>query len=58
MMIRKGDRFEHKLSGHVYHVVSVKRGTVVLQEVNGSSKRLWFGAEGVELFFEAMERGN
>ena len=51
MMIRKGDRFKHRLSGDIYHVVLVKPGSVILQ-TEGSENRLWFGAQGMQLFFE------
>ena len=57
MTIKKGDRFQHKLNRDIYQVVLVKQGSVVLQ-LKGSWNRLWFGVEGVELFFEAMEREN
>ncbi|OGP89186.1 MAG: hypothetical protein A2157_11680 [Deltaproteobacteria bacterium RBG_16_47_11] len=56
MMIKKGDTFRHRLNRHIYQVVLVKLETVVLQSVKGSSNRLWFGAEDVQLFFETMER--
>jgi hypothetical protein len=58
MMIRKGDRFTHRLNRHIYEVVMIKRGgTVVLQSVKGSSIRLWLGSEDVEKFLEVQGVG-
>jgi hypothetical protein len=55
MVIKKGDKLTHRLKRHIYQVVMVKRGgTVVLQSVEGSSIRLWFGSEGVKKFFEVQ----
>ena len=53
--VKVGDRFQHKLNRDIYQVVLVKQGSVVLQ-LKGSPNRLWFGLEGIELFFETMER--
>jgi hypothetical protein len=55
MIIKRGDTFRHRLTGHLYRVKMVKGGAVILQS-EGSPNRLWFGTEGVKLFFEAMQR--
>lgn len=56
MTIKEGDKLKHKLNKHLYQVVMIKRGTVVLKSIKGSPIRLWFGTEDVQNFFEMMKR--
>ncbi len=55
MAIVEGDKFKHKLTGQLYWVQIIKNGTVILKSED-SPKRMWFGDEDVELFFEMVEK--
>jgi len=55
MNIGKGDRFKHKLTGQLYEVKMIKDGTFILESAH-TPYRMWFGEEGVELFFEMTEK--
>ncbi len=51
MRIVEGDRFKHKLTGQLYEVKVVKDDTFVLESAH-TPYRMWFGEDGLELFFE------
>jgi hypothetical protein len=54
MVIREGHKFQHRLNRGIYRVVlTVEPDTVVLQS-KGSSYRMWFSEEGLELFFDRI----
>ncbi len=55
MRIAEGDRFKHKLTGKLYEVKMIKDDTFVLESAH-TPYRMWFGEEGLELFFETPER--
>ena len=55
MRIAEGDRFKHRLTGQLYEVKIIKEGTVIL-ECENTPYRMWFGEDGLELFFEIAER--
>jgi hypothetical protein len=55
MRIAEGDRFKHKLTGQLYEVKMIKDDTFVLESAH-TPYRMWFGEEGLELFFETAER--
>jgi hypothetical protein len=51
MTIAEGDRFKHKLTGQLYEVKIIKDDTFILESAQ-TPYRMWFGEEGLELFFE------
>ena len=55
MAFVEGDRFKHKLTGQLYEVKVIKDDTIVL-ESEDTPYRMWFGEEGLELFFEMAEK--
>ncbi len=55
MRIGEGDRFKHKLTGHIYEVKIIKDDTFVLESAD-SPYRMWFGEGDLELFFETGNR--
>jgi hypothetical protein len=55
MRIAEGDRFRHKLTGQFFEVKMIKEDTFVLESAH-TPYRMWFGQEGLELFFETAER--
>jgi len=55
MRFAEGDRFKHKLTGKLYEVKMIKDDTFVLESAH-TPYRMWFGEEGLELFFEITER--
>jgi hypothetical protein len=55
MAFGEGDRFKHKLTGQLYEVKVIKDDTIVL-ESEDTPYRMWFGEEGLELFFEMAEK--
>jgi hypothetical protein len=55
MRIAEGDRFKHKLTGKLYEVKMIKDDTFVLESAH-TPYRMWFGEEGLELFFETEQR--
>jgi hypothetical protein len=55
MRIAEGDRFKHKLTGQLYEVKIIKDDTFVLESAQ-TPYRMWFGEEGLELFFKTADR--
>ncbi|MBP1695349.1 MAG: hypothetical protein H6Q41_537 [Deltaproteobacteria bacterium] len=55
MRIAEGDRFKHKLTGQLFEVKIIKDDTFVLESAH-TPYRMWFGEEGLELFFETAKR--
>jgi len=55
MRIAEGDRFKHKLTGQLFEVKTIKDDTFILESAH-TPYRMWFGEEGVELFFETAKR--
>jgi hypothetical protein len=55
MRIAEGDRFKHKLTGQLFEVKMIKDDTFILESAH-TPYRMWFGEEGVELFFETAKR--
>ena len=55
MRIAEGDRFKHKFTGQLYEVKTIKDNTFVLESAH-TPYRMWFGEDGLELFFEIAER--
>jgi len=55
MRIAEGDRFKHKLTGQLFEVKTIKDDTFILESAH-TPYRMWFGEEGLELFFETAER--
>jgi hypothetical protein len=55
MRIAEGDRFKHKFTGQLFEVKMIKEDTFVLESAY-TPYRMWFGEEGLELFFETAER--
>lgn len=55
MRIAEGDRFKHKLTGQLYEVKMIKDDTFILQSAH-TPYRMWFGEDGLELFFEIAQR--
>ena len=55
MKIGQGDRFKHKLTGQIYEVKTIKDDTLILESAD-SPYRMWFGEEGLKLFFEKANR--
>ncbi len=55
MRIEEGDRFKHKLSGQFYEVKIVKDDTFILESAH-TPYRMWFGQDGLELFFETTKK--
>jgi hypothetical protein len=55
MRIAEGDRFKHKLTGQLFEVKMIKDDTFILESAH-TPYRMWFGEEGVELFFEAAAK--
>ncbi|HUL22222.1 MAG TPA: hypothetical protein VLZ10_12250 [Thermodesulfobacteriota bacterium] len=55
MRVAEGDRFKHKLTGQLYEVKIVKDDTFVLESAH-TPYRMWFGEDGLELFFEIAKR--
>ena len=51
----EGDRFKHKFTGKLYEVKIIKGDTLILESAD-TPYRMWFGEEGVELFFEMAEK--
>jgi len=51
MRIAEGDRFKHKLTGQLYEVKIIKDDTFILESAQ-TPYRMWFGEEGLELFFK------
>ena len=55
MRIAEGDRLKHKLTGQLYEVKMIKDDTFILESAH-TPYRMWFGEDGLELFFEIAER--
>ena len=55
MRIVEGDTFKHKLTGQLYEVKIAKDDTFVLESAH-TPYRMWFGEDGLELFFK-MAKG-
>ena len=55
MRIAEGDRFKHKLTGQLFEVKMIKNDTFILESAH-TPYRMWFGEEGLELFFETAKR--
>ncbi len=55
MRIEEGDRFKHKLTGRFYEVKIVKDDTFILESAH-TPYRMWFGQDGLELFFETTKK--
>jgi hypothetical protein len=55
MRIAEGDRFKHKLTGQLFEVKMIKDDTFILESAH-TPYRMWFGEEGLELFFETARR--
>ena len=55
MRIAEGDRFKHKLTGQLFEVKMIKDDTFILESAH-TPYRMWFGEEGLELFFETAKR--
>ena len=55
MRFAEGDRFKHKLTGQLFEVKMIRDDTFVLESAH-TPYRMWFGEEGLELFFEIPER--
>ncbi|MBP1699618.1 MAG: hypothetical protein H6Q41_4806 [Deltaproteobacteria bacterium] len=55
MRIAEGDRFKHKLTGQLFEVKMIKDDTFILESAQ-TPYRMWFGEEGVELFFETAAK--
>ncbi len=51
MRIAEGDRFKHKLTGQLYEVKIVQDDTFILESAH-TPYRMWFGEDGLKLFFE------
>jgi len=54
MRIAEGDRFKHKLTGQLYEVKMIKDDTFILESAH-TPYRMWFGEDGLELFFDMTE---
>ena len=54
MRVEKGDRYREKLTGQLYRVTKINRGTIVL-EAEGISNRFWAGDRLLNLFFERIK---
>jgi len=55
MAFVEGDRFKHKLTGQLYEVKIIKDDIFILESAD-TPYRMWFGEEGLELFFEMAEK--
>ena len=55
MRIAEGDRLKHKLTGQLYEVKVIRDNTFIL-ESSHTPYRMWFGEDGLELFFETAEK--
>ena len=55
MRIAEGDRLKHKLTGQLYEVKVIRDNTFIL-ESSHTPYRMWFGEDGLELFFEIAEK--
>ncbi len=55
MRIAEGDRLKHKLTGQLYELKIIDKGTFVL-ESEKTPYRMWFGERDLELFFERTGR--
>jgi len=55
MRIQEGDRFKHKLTGQLYEVKMIKDDTFILESTH-TPYRMWFGEDGLELFFETTKK--
>ena len=55
MRIAEGDRFKHKLTGQLYEVKMIKDETFILESAH-TPYRMWFGEDGLELFFKTAKR--
>ena len=55
MKIAEGDRFKHKLTGQLYEVKIIKDDTFILESAH-TPYRMWFGEDGLKLFFEIGEK--
>ena len=55
MRIAEGDRIKHKLTGQLFEVKMIKDDTFILESAH-TPYRMWFGEEGVKLFFETAAR--
>jgi hypothetical protein len=55
MAFVEGDRFKHKLTGHLYEVKIIKGHTFIL-ESEDTPYRMWFAEADLELFFEMAEK--
>jgi hypothetical protein len=55
MRIAEGDRFKHKLTGQLYEVKIIKDDTFILESEH-TPYRMWFGEDGLKLFFEIGEK--
>jgi hypothetical protein len=54
MRIAEGDRFKHKLTGQCYEVKMIKDDIFILESAH-TPYRMWFGEDGLKLFFEMTE---
>jgi len=55
MRIAEGDRFKHKLTGQLHQVKIIKDDTFILESAH-TPYRMWFGEDGLQLFFEIAEK--
>ena len=55
MRIVEGDRLKHKLNGQLYEVKMIRDDTFILESAH-TPYRMWFGEDGLELFFEIAEK--
>jgi hypothetical protein len=55
MRIAEGDRLKHKLNGQLYEVKMIRDDTFILESAH-TPYRMWFGEDGLELFFETAEK--
>jgi hypothetical protein len=53
--IAEGDTFKHKLTGQLFEVKMIKDDTFILESAH-TPYRMWFGQEGLELFFDTAKR--
>jgi hypothetical protein len=55
MRIAEGDRVKHKLTGQLFEVKRIEDDTFILESAH-TPYRMWFGEEGLALFFEIAAR--
>lgn len=55
MRIAEGDTFKHKLTGQLFEVKVIKDDTFILESPH-TPYRMWFGEEGLTLFFDTTKR--